>query len=476
MTRNISTEAEIDSVRLKLQASAPAAPPAGYKNLYIKSAGLYTVDEGGLEVELLGDNDGLSYLAAYEQYTNRKEWMGTSLTDLPTYDAEFLSDTGWTSTDWTGSWAAGWTHTAGNTSPLSQSTPAVIGTKYQIVCNINPGVGNVALSFGGQAINGALPSSFTFGPTATSTAGLVITPSSDFNGIITISIKAVTAVSTPLFRIFSSDGFERVELRAHKGTKNTLLGNNAGGYLTTGVNNTAIGVDALSKTTTGEKNIAIGANSLLDNTTGNYNVAAGEYSLSANLTGYSNVGLGFQALMSSTTGDGNIAVGSYAMKNNTTGYNNVACGWSALYLNTTGHTNAALGVSAGATVSGGGSNLASNTSVYLGSNTKALASGDANEVVIGYNATGLGSNTVVIGNTNITKTALRGAVGIGTESPNANAALDVTSTTKAFMPPRVTTAQKAAIASPTAGMVVFDTDLAKLCVYTTAWEAITSAA
>ena len=96
MTRNISTEAEIDSVRLKLQASAPAAPPAGYKNLYIKSAGLYTVDESGLEVELLGDNDGLSYLAAYEQYTNRKEWVGTSLTDLPTYGEEFLSDTGWT--------------------------------------------------------------------------------------------------------------------------------------------------------------------------------------------------------------------------------------------------------------------------------------------------------------------------------------------------------------------------------------------
>ena len=70
-----------------------------------------------------------------------------------------------------------------------------------------------------------------------------------------------------------------------------------------------------------------------------------------------------------------------------------------------------------------------------------------------------------------------GNVGIGT-TPNANAILDVSSTTKAFMPPRMTTAQKFAVASPTAGMVVFDSTTQKLCVYTTTastWETITSA-
>ena len=44
-----------------------------------------------------------------------------------------------------------------------------------------------------------------------------------------------------------------------------------------------------------------------------------------------------------------------------------------------------------------------------------------------------------------------GDVGIGTSSPNANAALDVTSSTKAFMPPRMTTTERDAVASPTAG-------------------------
>ena len=68
-----------------------------------------------------------------------------------------------------------------------------------------------------------------------------------------------------------------------------------------------------------------------------------------------------------------------------------------------------------------------------------------------------------------------GNLGIGTITPNANAILDVTSTTKAFMPPRMTTVQKNLIASPTAGMVVYDSTLNKLSVYgAVSWETITS--
>jgi hypothetical protein len=52
--------------------------------------------------------------------------------------------------------------------------------------------------------------------------------------------------------------------------------------------------------------------------------------------------------------------------------------------------------------------------------------------------------------------------------------VDIQSTTKGFLPPRMTTTQKNAIATPAAGLMVYDTTLAKLCVYTTAWETITS--
>ena len=49
-----------------------------------------------------------------------------------------------------------------------------------------------------------------------------------------------------------------------------------------------------------------------------------------------------------------------------------------------------------------------------------------------------------------------GNVGIGTASPNANAILDLTSTTKPFMPPRMTEAERDAVSSPTAGMVIYN--------------------
>jgi hypothetical protein len=56
-------------------------------------------------------------------------------------------------------------------------------------------------------------------------------------------------------------------------------------------------------------------------------------------------------------------------------------------------------------------------------------------------------------------------VGIGTTSPNASALLDVSSTTKGFLPPRMTNAQMVAIATPAAGLVVYDTTNNKLNVY-----------
>jgi len=57
---------------------------------------------------------------------------------------------------------------------------------------------------------------------------------------------------------------------------------------------------------------------------------------------------------------------------------------------------------------------------------------------------------------------VEGNVGIGTTNPNANAILDISSTTKAIMLPRMTTVQRSAISPPAAGMVVYDTTEAAL--------------
>ncbi len=66
------------------------------------------------------------------------------------------------------------------------------------------------------------------------------------------------------------------------------------------------------------------------------------------------------------------------------------------------------------------------------------------------------------------------SVVFGATSANASAVLQADSTNRGFLPPRMTTTQKNAIASPAAGLVIFDVTLNKLCVFTTTWETVTS--
>ena len=73
------------------------------------------------------------------------------------------------------------------------------------------------------------------------------------------------------------------------------------------------------------------------------------------------------------------------------------------------------------------------------------------------------------------KLAENGNLGIGTTTPDASAKLHLSTTTQGFLPPVMTTAQKNAIAAPASGLIVYDTTLAKLCVFTGVnWETITS--
>ena len=61
-------------------------------------------------------------------------------------------------------------------------------------------------------------------------------------------------------------------------------------------------------------------------------------------------------------------------------------------------------------------------------------------------------------------------VGIGTTSPDASSALDISATDKGFLMPRMTTAQKTIIANPATGLQVYDTDTKSIWSYNgTAW-------
>ena len=49
-------------------------------------------------------------------------------------------------------------------------------------------------------------------------------------------------------------------------------------------------------------------------------------------------------------------------------------------------------------------------------------------------------------------------IGVGTSSPHASAILDVSSTTKGLLIPRMTTAQRNAIVTPATGLLIWQTD------------------
>ena len=57
--------------------------------------------------------------------------------------------------------------------------------------------------------------------------------------------------------------------------------------------------------------------------------------------------------------------------------------------------------------------------------------------------------------------AASGNLGVGTISPNASAMLDITSSNRGFLPPRMTTTSRNAISSPASGLLIFNTTTGK---------------
>ena len=297
-------------------------------------------------------------------YSGTLTGTGTAATDGPVLGAEFLTGAGWTSTGWTGSWATGWVHTPGNTSVLSYPTLVTVGALYQITYTITARTaGSITVALGGQSVGGVTATG-AFGPKATATTGLTVTPTTDFDGTVVLSVKSITGATTATISLRDSTGTVRLSLWSGAGAYNTAVGVNSLGYNTTGNYNTASGFNSLYSNTTGIQNTASGFNSLLNNTTGNYNTTSGVNSL----------------------------------YNNTTGNYNTASGAGALEYNTTGNYNTASGIDSGKYLADGTTtNQTGNSALFLGASTRALAASGDHESVIGADAIGHGSNTVTLG-------------------------------------------------------------------------------
>lgn len=171
------------------------------------------------------------------------------------------------------------------------------------------------------------------------------------------------------------------------------------------------------------------------------NVSLGQFSFLNNSSGTLNTAYGTQALRNNTSGIGNTSVGAYSMWINTTGSYNMGVGGGALGYNVDGEKNVGVGTNAGGfnnsngTISigyGAGVNLFSQShSLFIGDSTASGTGGGdgANEIVIGDNLTGNGSNTITFGNSSNTGTFL-GGYGNGTITGTPTYSLSVNSAGK----------------------------------------------
>lgn len=198
---------------------------------------------------------------------------------------------------------------------------------------------------------------------------------------------------------------------------NTVFGLNALPSNTSGVYNIALGRFTLNSNTVGSRNVVIGDSGMKKNITGNFNIAIGTNSLAENTNGMSNTGIGDNALTSVVSGNSNVAFGGDSLSRIINDIGNTGIGVATLYNVASGSYNTALGYNAGNRFGIGNPNnmTSTNNSIYIGAFSRGLnATGSINEIVIGNEAVGLGTNSAVIGNTATTKTAINGNLLLGT--------------------------------------------------------------
>jgi len=390
------------------------------------------------------------------QGTNSIASLGSELLTT-TADRDFSAAGNWTGTGWTvGSGVA--THTAGANEFVHTFTPTA-NSIYQIKATINTTtagtigakIGSTAGSLVGHTV--VALTQHTWVIEATDTGSLRFSPDATWEGTIDdVTVMEITPTSEVL-HLSNSDGSAGLRFRSggtdlhnffvgeESGVSNisglwnigigraTLKSNlSASGNVafgdyaltdnTTGAHNVAIGDSVLNNNTIGKDNVAIGRGTMAANTTGENNTAIGGVAMATTKSGTNNTAIGYASMWSNSTGGYNAGLGRGTLYSNTTGSYNTALGYRASNKNTTGSYITALGTDAGMYFADGVTSLTdAENSIYIGALARGYNNDDSNSIVIGYEAIGIGANTVVLGNDSITTTALKGNVGIGTTSP-----------------------------------------------------------
>ena len=174
-----------------------------------------------------------------------------------------------------------------------------------------------------------------------------------------------------------------------------------------GINNVALGSGTMTTIGAASSNVAIGSNSSHGLKDGNFNISIGADALVSSTNGSSNIAIGHQALYANSTSN-NIGIGYQALYTNEEGQQNTAIGYEALKsITTTGSAerNTAIGYQAGRWKGATGTSAISNRlnsandSIFIGWRARSSADAQTNQIVIGNDTVGGGSNTTTIGTT-----------------------------------------------------------------------------
>jgi hypothetical protein len=357
--------------------------------------------------------------------------------------------------------------TSGTITAGAVTYPSAHGTGGQVLSTTGTGTLTwTTASGGGVSSIGAISGTSTAKGASITSGVLSLAPANATNGGIVTTGEQVFAGNKTFSNLING-----VSVGAYLGVSNTMLGNNAFSSSTPGVNNTALGYKALSNAIGGNDNTAIGANALsgrgsalangwrntavgvdalknggggadnvaigfltLPNTSGGANTAVGMYALLSNTSATANVAVGAYAQYGTTDGINNTSIGTASMALNASGAQNTVMGANAIEKNISGSNNTVLGFSAGKyfsnLVSSSTENSYLNNSVLIGASSRTLALNSINEVVIGYNAVGNGSNTIQLGNTDISNVKTSGTITAGTITyPNTSGSINQVLTT-----------------------------------------------
>ena len=158
-----------------------------------------------------------------------------------------------------------------------------------------------------------------------------------------------------------------------------------------------------------DESVAIGQGAMgASNVDGKRNTAVGAGAMRSYNGTYwdNNTSIGYNNLPSMTSGSGNTSVGAESMLANVTGTENTSIGNQSL-INTTGNNNVGVGKRSGQTITSGSQNTIIGTDADVSSATL------TNATALGYGANVAASNTIQLGNSNVTNVKTSGTITAG---------------------------------------------------------------